>query len=345
MTRPAGAGRARPRASPRTAGACAGRSGPGVTEPPAASTRANRPSGRPSASSDASTAARGPTATMPALPARRRPARRADTGSSAVKPGDLALRRAAANAAGHRDDLAGPDDEQARRRLAGPAALDDAERPAAHAGLGRRPAPRGRASRPPRAAARGLHRREVAQPEVVGGGSEPGARSAASAGAVRVIGDGQERGQWGEPDQLRFGGLDAVLGGERRGPSSQTSHSGVTAKSSRFIETWARRGWPRSGSRISKPFAWTCGQAAARFADAPGDALGQLDVVRVEVDVVGDEERPSADRDRAGRRVELRPGRNRARGRAGRSPPSAPRTGRAGRRRASRDPIAGAARA
>ena len=44
-------------------------------------------------------------------------------------------------------------------------------------------------------------------------------------------------------------------------------------------------------------------QAAARFAHAPGDPLGQLDVGRVEVDVPGDQERPGADRDGAGPRV------------------------------------------
>jgi hypothetical protein len=35
---------------------------------------------------------------------------------------------------------------------------------------------------------------------------------------------------------------------------SQTSHSGVTAKSSRFIETCAR-----CRSSIQKPFAWSLG--------------------------------------------------------------------------------------
>ena len=44
-------------------------------------------------------------------------------------------------------------------------------------------------------------------------------------------------------------------------------------------------------------------QAAAGLADAPRDPLRELDVVRVEVDVLGDEERPRADRDRAGPRV------------------------------------------
>ena len=82
---------------------------------------------------------------------------------------------------------------------------------------------------------------------------------------------------------------------------SQTSQSGVVAKSSRFIDTWAR-----PSSSIQKPLAWTLRQAAARLADPAGDPLGELDVARVEVDVVGDEERPGTDRDGTGRRVEPR---------------------------------------
>src|SRR5690349_1907966 len=44
-------------------------------------------------------------------------------------------------------------------------------------------------------------------------------------------------------------------------------------------------------------------QPAARFSDAASDALREIDIVRVEVDVVGDQERASADRNRAGRRM------------------------------------------
>ena len=82
---------------------------------------------------------------------------------------------------------------------------------------------------------------------------------------------------------------------------SQTSQSGVMAKSSRFIDTCAR-----PSSSIQNPFAWTFGQAAARLADPAGDALGELEVARVEVDVVGDEERPGPDRHRPGRRMDTR---------------------------------------
>ena len=42
--------------------------------------------------------------------------------------------------------------------------------------------------------------------------------------------------------------------------ASHTRQSGVTSKSRRFIDTCARRGCPRSGSRTSKPFAWSFGR-------------------------------------------------------------------------------------
>ena len=47
-------------------------------------------------------------------------------------------------------------------------------------------------------------------------------------------------------------------------------------------------------------------QPTAGLADATRDAPGEVDVIGIEVDVVGDQERPGADRDRAGRRVEAR---------------------------------------
>ena len=82
---------------------------------------------------------------------------------------------------------------------------------------------------------------------------------------------------------------------------SQTSHSGVTSKSRRFIETWAP-------AQLLDPEAvgLDLGQPAAGLADAAGDPLRELDVLRGEVDVVGDEERPGADGDGAGRRVHPR---------------------------------------
>ena len=56
--------------------------------------------------------------------------------------------------------------------------------------------------------------------------------------------------------------LDALLGGPSR-TVSQTRQSGVTVKSSRFIDTWAR---PSSSS--SEAVGLDLGQAAARLADA-----------------------------------------------------------------------------
>ena len=53
-----------------------------------------------------------------------------------------------------------------------------------------------------------------------------------------------------------------------------------------------------------EPVGLDARQATTGFADSPGDALRQVDVLGVEVDVVGDEERPGADRDRTGRRME-----------------------------------------
>jgi hypothetical protein len=89
--------------------------------------------------------------------------------------------------------------------------------------------------------------------------------------------------------------MDAVLAARSR-TASQTSHRGVTAKSSRFIETCARSGCPRSahGPRTRSPAA---GQSRTRFTHAPRDALREIDVVGIEVDVVGDQERSGPDGD------------------------------------------------
>ena len=67
-----------------------------------------------------------------------RPSQQATTGasgpagSSAREPATSPWVGAAPDAAREGHDLGGADDEEARRRLTGPAALDDAERPAAH---------------------------------------------------------------------------------------------------------------------------------------------------------------------------------------------------------------------
>ena len=80
---------------------------------------------------------------------------------------DLALVGAAPDAALQRDDLGGTDDQEARGRLAGAAALDDAER-AAHPARSRGPA----SARFLQPKLEGLRRREVAQREVGRGGPQ-----------------------------------------------------------------------------------------------------------------------------------------------------------------------------
>ena len=87
---------------------------------------------------------------------------------------------------------------------------------------------------------------------------------------------------------------------------SQTSHSGVTPKSSRFIDTCARTGWPALRLVHLEAVGLDPGQTAARLAHPARDAPRQVDVVAGEVDVVGDEERSSADGDRAGRGMQPR---------------------------------------
>ena len=59
--------------------------------------------------------------------------------------------------------------------------------------------------------------------------------------------------------------------------------------------------------RDREPVGLDLGQPAAGLPDPAGDPLRELDVVGVEVDVPGDEERPGADGDRPGRR--MHPGR------------------------------------
>ena len=59
----------------------------------------------------------------------------------------------------------------------------------------------------------GLHRREVAQPQVGGGARQP-ALDRVLGRRAGAVGDGEERGQRREADQLGFGELDAVLGGD-----------------------------------------------------------------------------------------------------------------------------------
>jgi hypothetical protein len=115
-----------------------------------------------------------------------------------------------------------------------------------------------------------------------------------------VVGDVEERGDRGEADELRLVHLDAILrrlgpdrlpdAPERGDPEVKKVHGHLG--SLELVDEEAVGQDPR--------------QAAAGLADPAGDPLGQLDIGRVEVDVVGDEERPRPDRDRAGRGMHLR---------------------------------------
>ena len=122
-----------------------------------------------------------------------------------------------------------------------------------------------------------------------------------------MIGHVEQGGQRREPDQLGLVQMNAILGG--LGPDgsprpARPAWSGSRAGSS----TPAPGRVPRSRS----PLAWTRGRPPLDFADPPRDPLGELHVPALEVDVVGDQERPGADGHRTGAGVE----RGRARSRA-----------------------------
>ena len=209
---------------------------------------------------------------------------------------DLALFGTAPDAPLEGDDFRCSDDQEARRLLTGAATLDDAER-AAHPGRasGGVGAPLISARRNSRAwvGEKSRSRRYSAA-----------ARNRSSMGAsgigVGSLGDSEERGQWGEADEFGFGQFDAVLGGhvanrlpdhpERRDREVEQVHRHLRAER-----------LPAFGLTDLEAVGLDARQAAAGFADATGDALGQVDVVGIEVDVVGDEERTRADGDRAGR--------------------------------------------
>ena len=290
-----------------------GSTSPGVTVPPPASSTANRSSRSPRPGGASADRPR-PDAERSGRPSRRPRAPFGPRRRPGEAPVDLALVGAHPRTAGHRHDLAGTG------RRASPAGRRRRGRPdrgggsCARAGIspGRR-----LGGREPQL--EGHHRVEFPQlqerPRPPRAAPRPGAR----AGHVDVVRDVEEGGE-------RAPARSAPTRGARRRPrppppgrSPRPATAGVARKSRRFIETWARvaSGSPRSGSATKNPLAWTFGQPAAGFADAPGDPLGELDVVRVEVDVPGDEERPGADGHRPRPTGASGPDRNRARGRAG----------------------------
>ena len=145
-----------------------------------------------------------------------------------------------------------------------------------------------------------MQRREVAEPQDGrGGGRSRSLDRRRRVGAPGVVGDVEQRGERREPDQLRLGELDAVLGGELADASPRPAR----AASSRS-RAGSSRPAPRSrGSSIRNPLAWTRGRPPPDSRTRRAIRLASSTSSRLEVDVVGDEERPSADGDRAGRRV------------------------------------------
>ncbi len=134
-----------------------------------------------------------------------------------------------------------------------------------------------------------------------------------SRGRVGPIGDRKECSQRGKPDEFGLGELHAVLRGDvADGLPDQPQRCRCEVED-------VHRDLGAAEFLDPEAVGLDPGQAATRLTDAPRDALGQLDVARIEVDVVGDEEGPGADGDRAGRRMD--PGRSEvgARGRSARS--------------------------
>ena len=281
-------------------------------------------------------ASRSPPAPAPRGPAvptpTTRPSQHATTGAAGapdrperrVQHRDVALRRAAAQTAGQRGDLRRAVDEQPRAALGRrPAALDQAGAPSAGpaSALARRCGSRsssaisGEKSRSPMAAAAARRRTSTA----------------ASRGTPAWSATSSERGQRGQPDQLRL--ASATPSSAASAPTvSQARQSGVTAKSSRFIETWARTGWPARLLHLEARCACSRGRPPPDSRTRAGDPLRELHVVGVEVDVPGDQERPGPDRH--GPDPRMHPGRPEVRLAAvlARSRREAPRTGRGGRR-------------
>ena len=100
----------------------------------AETTRGAETTGRPRCAESADRARTDETSDRAETAAPDHPAR--TPGLARRQPPDLALRRPAANASRHRDDLARADDEQPWRRFVASTALDDAESARAHFPLG-----------------------------------------------------------------------------------------------------------------------------------------------------------------------------------------------------------------
>ena len=155
------------------------------------------------------------------------------------------------------------------RRLVAPAALDDA-------GTGRQLTRSAAPSVGPgglEPELERLHRREVAQAQVGGRGGEPPLDRVVGGGAG-AVGDGEERRQRRQPDELGLGEVDAVLGRDvADGLPDQPE------RRRREVEQVHRHLGAGPSSSIQKPLRLDLRQAAARLADPAGDPLGELDVI------------------------------------------------------------------
>ena len=223
---------------------------------------------------------------------------------------------AAAQPAGERRDLRRPVDQQARRVAAArPPSIRRRRHSGPPAVTSSGGASRASASRSSRAISGVKSRRRIAS-----AAAARRVRSSASRRGTGVVGDVEQRGQRREPDQLRLGEADAVLGREladrlprlphRRRPEVEQVHRDLGADRVAALRLLD-----------AEPVGLDARQPAAGLADAARDPLGQLHVVALEVDVPGDEERPGADGHRPEPRVRPRSARSPAAGRSARSRP------------------------
>ena len=120
-----------------------------------------------------------------------------------------------------------------------------------------------------------------------------------------MVGDVEQGGDRGEPDELRLGDADPVLAGQLADGLPGPPHR----RHGRVEEVHRDLG-PDGGAALRlldpEPVRLEPRQPAARLAHAPRDPLGEVDVVRVQVDVPRDEERPGADGHGAEPRVHAR---------------------------------------
>ena len=178
-------------------------------------------------------------------------------------------------------------DQKPWGRLVAATALDDPERATSHRGAVRA------ASRRSSSACSGEKSRSLRYP------AADASRASTRIGGTGSgpVGHAKQGGQRGETDELGLGQLDAVLRGELpdRVPDQPHRRHAEVEQVHRDL----------GASELGDPEArgLHLREATTGLADTPSDALRELEVVRVEVDVVGDEERPGRHRKRPERRM------------------------------------------